>query len=51
VHCGGTSASIELLGQYMTSSFVLTSDSHGGTLVGDPPVVAQADLVANPHST
>jgi autotransporter passenger strand-loop-strand repeat protein len=48
---GGTSASITLLGQYIASQFTSANDGHGGTLVGDPPVVGQADLLANPHST
>jgi autotransporter passenger strand-loop-strand repeat protein len=50
----GTSASITLLGQYVAGvggSFTSAIDSNGGTRVGDPPVVAQTDLVANPHST
>jgi hypothetical protein len=51
VTSGGTSASILLLGNYMASQFTLQSDNNGGTLVGDPPVVAQTDLLANLHST
>jgi hypothetical protein len=50
----GTSASITLLGQYVAGaggSFTSASDGNGGTRVGDPPVVAQTDLLANPHST
>jgi hypothetical protein len=51
---GGTSASITLLGQYVAGvggSFTSAIDSNGGTRVGDPPVVAQTDLLANPHPT
>jgi hypothetical protein len=33
-----------LLGQYVTGQFTKASDGGGGTLVGDPPVVAQTDL-------
>ncbi len=51
VTSGGKSASIMLLGQYSASNFKLSGDGHGGTLVADPPVVAQADLLTNPHST
>jgi hypothetical protein len=51
VSSGGTSASITLLGQYMAGNFKLSDDLHGGTLVGDPPVVAQTDLLVNPHTT
>jgi hypothetical protein len=34
---GTNMANITLLGQYMASSFVATSDGHGGTLITDPP--------------
>jgi hypothetical protein len=37
-----------LLGQYMASSFALSSDGHGGTFVTDPAVAAQA-TIATPH--
>jgi hypothetical protein len=43
-----------LLGQYVTAQFTKASDGHGGTLVGDPPVVAQTDHqsigLVNPHA-
>jgi hypothetical protein len=45
----GNVANIALLGQYMASGFALSSDGHGGTLVTDPPVVAQSQL-ASPHA-
>jgi autotransporter passenger strand-loop-strand repeat protein len=48
---GGTSASILLLGNYAAGQFTLASDGNGGTRVSDPPLVAQADLLTNPHST
>jgi large repetitive protein len=34
---GTHSANITLLGNYMASSFVASSDGHGGTLITDPP--------------
>ncbi|MGD0721624.1 MAG: NF038122 family metalloprotease [Roseiarcus sp.] len=46
-------ANLTLLGQYVTAQFTSASDGHGGTLIGDPPVVtmtdsAPASLLANP---
>jgi hypothetical protein len=41
---GTNTASIALLGQYMASSFATASDGHGGTLITDPPAVAQNQL-------
>ena len=38
-----------LLGQYMASSFVTAGDSHGGTLITDPPPNQQSILTL-PHS-
>jgi hypothetical protein len=53
VSSGGLAASITLLGQYSAAQFTSASDGHGGTLVGDPPVVAQTDPqpgpLVNPH--
>ncbi len=47
------SANVTLLGQYVVGNFTKQTDLHGGTLVGDPPVVAQTDTQAiglvNPH--
>jgi autotransporter passenger strand-loop-strand repeat protein len=51
VSSGGVSADITLLGQYVQANFKISDDTHGGTVVADPPVVAQADLLVNPHST
>ena len=36
---GSHSANIALLGNYLASTFVPTSDGHGGTNVIDPPVI------------
>jgi Ca2+-binding RTX toxin-like protein len=38
VTSGTHSASLDLLGQYVTGQFNLATDGHGGTLVSDPPV-------------
>jgi hypothetical protein len=45
---GAHMANIALLGNYMASSFVASSDGHGGTLITDPPPVAQLNLI-QPH--
>ena len=42
-------ANIALLGNYMASSFVPSSDGHGGTLVTDPPA-NQQPLLTHPHA-
>src|SRR6266568_1370687 len=34
---GSLTASIALLGQYMSSQFAISGDSFGGTLISDPP--------------
>lgn len=41
--------SVALLGQYMASSLVMTSDGHGGTLIHDPPA-NQQPLLTHPHA-
>ncbi len=41
---GTNTANIALLGQYVASSFATASDGHGGTLISDPPAVAQNQL-------
>ena len=41
---GVNSASIMLLGQYVVGQFTSASDGNNGTLIGDPPAIAQADL-------
>jgi len=47
---GTQSASIALLGNYLASTFVLSSDGHGGTFVVDPPQTQTAALLAaTPH--
>jgi hypothetical protein len=46
---GSHIANIALLGNYMASSFVASSDGHGGTLISDPSVHQQA-LLAQPHA-
>jgi hypothetical protein len=50
---GVNSASITPLGQYVVGQFTSASDGHGGTQIGDPPVVAQTDAqpgaLVNPH--
>jgi hypothetical protein len=45
---GAGTVNIALLGMYLASSFVASSDGHGGTLVVDPPPNAQ--LLAPPHA-
>jgi autotransporter passenger strand-loop-strand repeat protein len=50
---GNHVANLTLLGQYTVGQFTSASDGHGGTLVGDPPVVAQTDPqpgLVTPHS-
>jgi len=39
---GAKTAKLSLVGSYVTSNFVLSSDGAGGTLVVDPPVPAAA---------
>ena len=42
-------ANITLLGQYVAGNFTKQSDSNGGTLITDPPLVGQYSLY-NPHA-
>jgi hypothetical protein len=42
------SANIALLGNYMASMFVVSSDGRGGTNVVDPPAATQSPLLAHP---
>jgi hypothetical protein len=42
---GTQSANIALLGNYLASTFVLSSDGHGGTFVVDPPQAQTAALL------
>jgi hypothetical protein len=46
---GTHTANIALLGNYMASTFVTSSDGHGGTYVIDPSVVSQNNLLAQPQ--
>ena len=43
------SANIALLGNYMASMFVASSDGQGGTLITDPPLSPQT-LLVQPHA-
>ncbi len=47
---GVHTANLALLGNYMASSFVTSSDGHGGTLVTDPTLTAEQPLVTQPHA-
>jgi 20S proteasome alpha/beta subunit len=44
---GTHTANIALLGSYMASTFVTSSDGHGGTYVVDPSAVSQSNLLAH----
>ena len=46
---GAHTANIALLGKYLASTFVASSDGHGGTSVSDPPGLGANPLVARPH--
>jgi len=50
---GATTVDITLLGQYVTGNFHVSSGTGGGTVVSDPPVLAQTDpppgTLVNPH--
>lgn len=50
---GATTVDITLLGQYVTGNFHVASSTGGGTVVSDPPVLAQTDpppgTLVNPH--
>jgi hypothetical protein len=46
---GTHSANIALLGNYMASTFVTSSDGHGGTYIVDPSVVSQTTLAQPQH--
>jgi autotransporter passenger strand-loop-strand repeat protein len=51
---GAQIADITLLGQYVTGNFHVSSRGQGGTIVSDPPVLAQTDpqpgTLANPRN-
>jgi hypothetical protein len=48
---GSHTANIALLGDYMASTFVTSSDGHGGTNVVDPSATgtSQTSLLVEPH--
>jgi hypothetical protein len=46
---GTHTANIALLGNYLASMFVASSDGHGGTQITDPPATQQT-LLTQPHS-
>jgi aspartate 1-decarboxylase len=48
---GTHTTNIALLGNYMASTFVASSDGHGGTLVVDPPASGQNNLLAASQHT
>jgi uncharacterized repeat protein (TIGR03803 family) len=43
---GAQSANIALLGNYLSATFTLASDGHGGTSAIDPPKIATTPLIA-----
>jgi hypothetical protein len=47
---GTHTAAIVLLGNYLASTFVASSDGHGGTSVVDPPANSNLVLAAPQHS-
>ncbi|WP_441237723.1 beta strand repeat-containing protein [Bradyrhizobium sp. 930_D9_N1_4] len=46
---GTHSASLSLLGQYSAADFALSADGHGGTLITDPTVANNQQLLAAAH--
>jgi hypothetical protein len=46
---GSHTASIALLGNYLSSTFVASSDGHRGTKVVDPPLPASSSVLAPSH--
>ena len=47
---GSHTANIALLGNYMASAFVASSDGHGGTYIVDPPIGNQTTLTQPLHA-
>ena len=52
---GANTANLTLLGQYVTAQFTSGGDGHGGTEIGDPPVMAMSEpasvtLAGNQHA-
>ena len=48
---GTHTANIALLGNYLASSFVSSSDGHGGTLITDPTVLGGVPHAQSPRRT
>jgi 20S proteasome alpha/beta subunit len=46
---GTHTANIALLGSYMASTFIASSDGHGGTYIVDPSAPSQNNLLAQPQ--
>ena len=46
---GAHSANVALIGNYMASVFVPSSDGHGGTSVVDPPALGGVQPLATPQ--
>jgi hypothetical protein len=52
VTSGTHTATITLLGQYVTADFHVSTDKHGGTFVTDPPVSGSQNVaLVNQHQT
>jgi hypothetical protein len=47
---GGTTANITLLGNYIASTFVTSSDGHGGTMISEAAMTAQTPPLTQPHA-
>jgi hypothetical protein len=47
---GTHGANIALLGNYLASTFVASSDGHGGTSIIDPPATQNSMLAQAPHA-
>ncbi len=45
---GVNTANLTLLGQYVTAQFTSGGDGHGGTQIGDPPVMAMTEPAPTP---
>jgi autotransporter passenger strand-loop-strand repeat protein len=48
---GTHTANLLLLGQYVTAQFAISSDSHGGTLITDPPLAPSGPALHAPWLT
>ena len=47
---GTHTANLSLLGNYIASTFVPTSDGHGGTIITDPPALVAQTQLTQPHA-